>query len=146
MPFHPRNICSSAEIKGSQLPWPGEDLSLCLAKLSNGMWPGEAVFENQVNKKVERATVKKKKKKPNKPQALTQQGLLPPSTSFLKSYLLWKLAQGNLPQKSSEGCLTLAARTSRRAAERSGSSPFAGGEMSAEGRSQDQISLGQLRC
>lgn len=36
------------------------------------MWPGEAVFENHVNKqKVERTTTEK----PNKPQALAQQGL-----------------------------------------------------------------------
>lgn len=77
------------------------------------------------------------KKKPNDPKAMAQQQVLPPSASFLKSYLLRQLTQGNL-SKRSWTLPVLTPQTPGLAAEQRGHSSLAGGEMSAEGRSQEQ--------
>lgn len=85
-------------------------------------------------------------KKPNKPQAPGTAGVTATLSQFSEEFFSEEMNTRKPTQKRPGRPRAPAAHTSRQAAEHGGSSPFAGGETSAEGRSQEQISLGQLRC
>lgn len=84
--------------KGKQITLSGEDLAFCLAKLRVALGLGR-LFEKKVTKQNLQRTITTTKK-PNEPKAVAQQQVLPPSVSFLKSYLLSQLTQGNLSKRS----------------------------------------------
>lgn len=88
---------------------------LSIAKLSSGTWPGEAVFEKKKIKTVNTQNLQRTTttKKPNDPKAMAQQQVWLPSASFLKSYLLRQLTQGNLSKRISKRSWALPALTPR---------------------------------
>lgn len=86
--------------------------------------------KKKVNKQNLQTTIKKK---PNDPKAMAQQQVLPPSASFLKSYLLRQLTQGNL-SKRSWALPALTPQTPGLAAEQRGHSSLAAGENECRGK------------
>lgn len=141
-PFTQETSAAEQKKRGTNYIDLGRLVLLSIAKLSSGTWLGEAVFEKKVNKQnLQRTTTTKTKR----PQSHGTAASIATLSQFSEELPSEAINTGKpIQKKPGTACADPTHPWAGCRAEW-GHSSLAGGEMSAEGRSQEQISLGQVR-